>query len=354
MATSLAPAVQPTSNPAKHDSAHSRKHSEAEGVALLAVGGGALGFGVWLLLHGSGGTGPAAGPTITTTSLPGMQVGTPYQTNIVASGGAVPYVWQVVAGSLPPGIQLVTSQLVQAGQPTTTMGTLTGTPTQAGPFSFTIQATDQNGALATEQYTITVQAAASGSGCQPAGTLVQPAGSPGIYIVDQNGALDPIASKAVFDACGYAANQVTTVPSIAGCPTGPTVNGTPCPPGPQGAGYPGPNCPMGPGLLAKVAGDPAVWYADCGTGAGGSGCQKHLVEASAFYGPCGWSRQRLYPLSAAIRDMTPTGAPIYDCTTVSLYSCGGGGGPGERPTRPGAGAGAANLRGTAVVHRRRR
>ncbi|MDA8395187.1 MAG: Ig domain-containing protein [Candidatus Dormibacteraeota bacterium] len=321
-----APAVKPLTPHPGHGEAHSRKHSEAEGVALLVIGGGAIGFGIWELLHGSGP--PAATTvTVTTTSIPGMVVGTPYAKQLAASGGTSPYTWQVVAGTLPTGIALSAA------------GTLSGTPTTAGPYTFTVQATDANGDYGQEQYQITVQAGSQAGCTMTPGTLIQPSGSAAIYVVNSDGSISLITSKAVFDACGYAANAVQPVGSIAGCPIGAPVTGPPCPSGPQGQGYPGPNCPMGPGLLAKMAGNPAVWYADCGTGPGGSGCEKHLVTGSAFYGPCGWSSQRLYPVSQAILDATPTGAPITDCTQVSLYSCGGGGGPGEMPTRPGYGAG---------------
>jgi hypothetical protein len=40
-------------------------------------------------------------------------------------------------------------------------GTLSGTPTQAGPFTFTIRGTDTDGATGTRQYTITIAAGAT-------------------------------------------------------------------------------------------------------------------------------------------------------------------------------------------------
>jgi len=69
---------------------------------------------------------------ITTTSLPGGQVGVVYSTALTASGGTTPYSWQVTAGALPTGLSL--SQT----------GAITGTPgagTQ-GTSQITVKVTD--------------------------------------------------------------------------------------------------------------------------------------------------------------------------------------------------------------------
>jgi hypothetical protein len=59
------------------------------------------------------------------------QVGVPYSSAFVASGGVAPYTFSIVSGSLPPGLTLNTST-----------GAVTGTPTAAGTFSFTVQVSD--------------------------------------------------------------------------------------------------------------------------------------------------------------------------------------------------------------------
>lgn len=64
------------------------------------------------------------------------QVGQPYSSALVASGGVPPYTYSIVSGSLPPGLTL---------NPAT--GAITGTPTQAGTFNFTAQVTDSNQAV---------------------------------------------------------------------------------------------------------------------------------------------------------------------------------------------------------------
>ena len=69
-----------------------------------------------------------------------------------ASGGASPYVWSVSSGSLPTGLKLNSST-----------GKITGTPTKAGTFTFTLKAKDKNGAAGTKKYTIKVTAPATKS-----------------------------------------------------------------------------------------------------------------------------------------------------------------------------------------------
>ena len=72
----------------------------------------------------------SAGLTITTASLPGGVVGDSYRTTVLASGGTTPYTFTTVGGSLPAGLSLSTA------------GAITGTPTTAGTFSFTVQVKD--------------------------------------------------------------------------------------------------------------------------------------------------------------------------------------------------------------------
>jgi len=71
--------------------------------------------------------------TITTTSLPGGVVGTPYTANLTAVGGkgASYYTWSIASGSLPDGLIL---------NPST--GVISGTPETGGTFNFTVKVTD--------------------------------------------------------------------------------------------------------------------------------------------------------------------------------------------------------------------
>ncbi|MBL8232657.1 MAG: putative Ig domain-containing protein, partial [Bryobacterales bacterium] len=86
-----------------------------------------------------------SGLTITTPSLPGASLGTPYTTTLQASGGTGQLVWTLTAGQLPPGIGLTNST-----------GALAGTPTVPGNYTFTVQVADTAGGRATRELTLTV------------------------------------------------------------------------------------------------------------------------------------------------------------------------------------------------------
>nr|WP_314607725.1 putative Ig domain-containing protein [uncultured Janthinobacterium sp.] len=75
-----------------------------------------------------------AAPTISIapTTLPAMTSGVAYSQTIVASGGTSTYTYAKTAGSLPAGLVLAAD------------GTLSGTPTAAGAYSFTVTATDSS------------------------------------------------------------------------------------------------------------------------------------------------------------------------------------------------------------------
>lgn len=80
-------------------------------------------------------------------NLPPEQVGVADPGDIVGtvSGGTAPYTFSVSAGSLPPGMNLVSTD---NGDGTETI-TIEGTPTLSGAFSFTLTVTDAAGATAT-------------------------------------------------------------------------------------------------------------------------------------------------------------------------------------------------------------
>src|SRR6185436_13822740 len=65
------------------------------------------------------------------------KVGVPYSSSIGVTGGTAPYTFALNSGSLPNGLSL---------NPTT--GLISGTPTAAGPFSFTVKVTDSTGGTA--------------------------------------------------------------------------------------------------------------------------------------------------------------------------------------------------------------
>jgi polysaccharide export outer membrane protein len=67
-----------------------------------------------------------------------IQLGVPYNSQAIASGGNGAYQFAITGGALPAGIAL---------NPAT--GSISGTPTADGTFSYTVQVTDSNGAIAT-------------------------------------------------------------------------------------------------------------------------------------------------------------------------------------------------------------
>jgi len=81
-------------------------------------------------------------------SVPGGAVGTPYSLTFSASGGAAPYSYSVLVGILPLGLTL-----------NATTGTLTGTPTGGGSYSFTARALDANNCTGARVYTIVISGA---------------------------------------------------------------------------------------------------------------------------------------------------------------------------------------------------
>jgi len=81
------------------------------------------------------------------TSLPDGTVDAPYNQAITASGGTGPYSFVVTIGSLPAGLSLDSG------------GLLSGTPTAAGIYPFTVQATDTGSGTATQSYSLSIQQA---------------------------------------------------------------------------------------------------------------------------------------------------------------------------------------------------
>ena len=89
-----------------------------------------------------------SGMVITTAPvLPPATVGVAYDLALSAAGGTAPYQWSITTGSLPAGVAFSAS------------GQLSGTPTAAGSFTFTAQATDANLHQVSKSFTLAVAAA---------------------------------------------------------------------------------------------------------------------------------------------------------------------------------------------------
>jgi hypothetical protein len=105
--------------------------------------------------------------------LPAGTEGVAYSQNITSSGGIVPYTYQPFSGTPPPGLSISAVN--------TTTGKVSGTPTSAGTFSFTFQATDSSTPPQgyTEQLTVTIQP-------QPASALIASPQGVGIVTLTWN------------------------------------------------------------------------------------------------------------------------------------------------------------------------
>jgi hypothetical protein len=89
---------------------------------------------------------------ITTTTLPNGNVGTSYSAVIQTTGGSIPFTWTVASGSLPPGITMSPSV-------DTRSLTLSGTPSAAGTYAFSISVRGHGGHISTVAYSVTMQTA---------------------------------------------------------------------------------------------------------------------------------------------------------------------------------------------------
>ena len=84
-----------------------------------------------------------APPTITTQTLPGGTVGTPYNHQLHANGGGL-IEWQVISGALPENLNLNENT-----------GVISGTPSAVGTATFTVKAENSVGS-ATKELSITI------------------------------------------------------------------------------------------------------------------------------------------------------------------------------------------------------
>jgi Putative Ig domain len=91
--------------------------------------------------------------SITTKKMPNGTVETSYSAAISASGGCTPYKWAIVEGKIPTGLtHKLTDQTMEFE--------LTGTPTKAASYSFTVSVTGCSGHVTRASYEIVIQAGA--------------------------------------------------------------------------------------------------------------------------------------------------------------------------------------------------
>jgi len=91
-----------------------------------------------------------ASVTIDTRSIPNGVRGKSYFAVLRASDGCTPYSWKIVSGSLPAGVRKTTIN-------NTTSLQLTGVPTTAASYSFTVSVTACGGHVSEKAYTVVIQ-----------------------------------------------------------------------------------------------------------------------------------------------------------------------------------------------------
>ncbi|MHB8484453.1 MAG: Ig domain-containing protein [Candidatus Acidiferrales bacterium] len=105
---------------------------------------------------------------IATPTLPAAQTQGSYQASLAASGGKAPYTWNVASGALPAGLAL-----------TSATGTISGTPSQTGAFSFGVQVRDSSSPLQTASASLTLSVSSATSSLKIVNTSL-PAGQVGV------------------------------------------------------------------------------------------------------------------------------------------------------------------------------
>ncbi len=150
--------------------------------------------------------------TVNPATLPNGTVGSAYNQVISASGGTAPYAFAVSSGALPTGLLLNTAT-----------GAITGAPTTAGTFDFSITATDAAGCTGTRPYTITI----AGVGC-PVITLSPTTLPPGAIGVPYSQSITATGGTAPYT---FAVTSGTLPAGLSLNPATGLISGTPLQPG---------------------------------------------------------------------------------------------------------------------------
>ncbi len=254
---------------------------------------------------------PCTTITVNPATLPNGFQGTAYSQTLTATGGTAPHTFAVTAGALPNGLTLASG------------GALTGTPTVAGTFNFTITATDNTGCTGLRAYTVII----SGNGLmffplpQPVRLLETRAGFTGCTMpgvpINANGTLTLPARTTCAGIPAVAAavtGNITVVPSGPGfltlfpsSATQPTVA----------------NSNFGAGEITNH-----VFTVGLGAGDGAfkifSSAATHvIVDVTGYYAPPGTGGLYFHPLATPVR-LLETRAGFTGCIAPGTQLIGTG------------------------------
>ena len=141
---------------------------------------------------------------ITPAAATGLQVGVAYSQANTATGGVTPYTYSLNAGAFVPGTSLNSST-----------GTVSGTPTVAGSFSYIIQVSDSQGPAVTATTPVTTVTIAKGNqtisftSTAPAGATV--GGAPYAVSASASSLLGVSLSSGTTGVCTLTGNTVTFI-----------------------------------------------------------------------------------------------------------------------------------------------
>ncbi|WP_289024957.1 IPT/TIG domain-containing protein, partial [uncultured Sphingomonas sp.] len=141
---------------------------------------------------------------ITPAAATGLQVGVSYSQANTATGGVTPYTYSLNAGAFVPGTSLNSAT-----------GTVSGTPTVAGSFSYIVQVSDSQGPAVTATTPVTTVTIAKGNqtisftSTAPAGATV---GSPAYAVTASASSLLGVSlSSTTTGVCTLTGNTVTFI-----------------------------------------------------------------------------------------------------------------------------------------------
>lgn len=107
---------------------------------------------------------PVSTLSIMNSSISNAIQGIDYESDLNATGGVAPYSWYVSSGSLPPGLSLDTST-----------GSVTGTPSESGNFTFAVSVNDSatpSAGSASKSFSMSVQASSPSLSFSPPAATV--------------------------------------------------------------------------------------------------------------------------------------------------------------------------------------